>query len=62
MPVMNGWALPDQLAGSARLRAIPVIVTSAFEGLAPIPRVKAFLPKPLHLATLPAVLAEDTPP
>jgi CheY-like chemotaxis protein len=59
MPVMNGAELVERLRADARLRDVPVVLTTAAmptQGT-PVPRVTALLPKPFELDALLAAVA-----
>jgi CheY-like chemotaxis protein len=63
MPRMHGWAVLDALESSSDYAQIPVVITSANENSArAIDRATAYLPKPLHLATLLALVEEHAGP
>lgn len=60
MPVMNGWELLDALRQSGELDRLPVVVVSAMESGRPLPPgVQRYVPKPIHLDTLLAAVAES---
>jgi CheY-like chemotaxis protein len=54
MPVMTGWEFLERAAENSALASIPVIILSAAEKKETLkhPKVLAFLPKPVALATL----------
>ena len=59
MPELDGFQVLEQMGGDARLRDIPVIVTSSLEGVAPVARcielgADDYLPKPVNPVLLKA--------
>ncbi len=56
MPVMNGWALQEALAGSAEWKHIPIVVLSASLPPRSPEAFHHFLPKPVDLDRLHKVL------
>jgi CheY-like chemotaxis protein len=58
MPVMTGWEFLESAAENPALASIPVIILSAAEKKesSKHPKVLAFLPKPVPVATLMALI------
>jgi CheY-like chemotaxis protein len=57
MPVMDGYGFLCELAADQALRDIPVVVISASADLAALPGIAGYLPKPLHLDELFAMVS-----
>ncbi len=58
MPVMDGWTFVREQQADAALADIPIVVVTAAPVDAPIPGVRAYLPKPFDLDRLLSVVAE----
>ena len=58
MPGMDGWTFVREQQADAELADIPVVVVTAAPVDAPIPGVRAYLPKPFDLDRLLAVVAQ----
>ncbi len=66
MPVMDGWQFLEQLARDRRLGPIPVVIMSAYPSVRQIHQKlygdsEFFLPKPVKLANLLAVVSQFCP-
>lgn len=59
MPIMNGWEFVEAKKSDPTIKAIPVVVVSAYSEKAKIIECKAFVEKPLELETLLKAVKEN---